>query len=30
MDWLSQNWDSVLAIINAIGLLIVGKKKAVR
>jgi len=28
MDWLAANWDSLLSIINAIGLLFVGKRKA--
>lgn len=28
MDWLSSNWDSLMAIVNMIGLIIVGKRKS--
>lgn len=28
MDYIAQNWDTILTIINTIGLLIFGKHKA--
>lgn len=27
MEWLANNWESILSILNAIGLLFVGKFK---
>lgn len=29
MEWLADNWDSLMAVVNMIGLIIVGKKKGV-
>ena len=27
MDWLSSHWDEIMTILNAIGLVLVSKKK---
>lgn len=27
MEWLANNWDSVMSILNMVGLLIVGSRK---
>lgn len=29
MNWLASHWDDLMAIINLIGLIIVGKRKGV-
>ena len=27
MDWLANNWDQIMTLINAIGLVVVGSRK---
>lgn len=30
MNWLSENWDTLMTVLNTIGLLFVSRKKAVK
>lgn len=28
MNWIAENWDQIITVLNMIGLLIVGKRKS--